>query len=279
MRGALVLGLSMVMSAQWASAQDVAKEKRRRYGLTGIAELGFLAVPSHTIQFGKDGTEVDYVDEGGQDILFPVARLSVNLLLAERHHVTLLYQPLNIESEVVAKRDLTIDGLVFPAGTPMKLRYGFPFWRASYFYDLIESPKHELSLGGALQIRDATITFASADGKLLRTNRSLGPVPLLSARGRYSFENGVWLGFELEGFYAPISYLNGSDTEVTGAIIDTSVRVGWQLTDRLGAFLNVRYLGGGAVGQSDDDDEPGDGFVRNWLHFMTITLGASFEVI
>ncbi len=43
------------------------------------------------------------------------------------------------------------------------------------------------------------------------------------------------------------------------------------------AFVNLRYLGGGAVGTSEDETGPGDGYVKNWLHFGTVTLGFIYE--
>lgn len=43
-------------------------------------------------------------------------------------------------------------------------------------------------------------------------------------------------------------------------------------------FLNVRYLGGGAKGQGDPD-ALSDGWVRNWLHFLTVTLGVNWDII
>ncbi|MEM7657207.1 MAG: hypothetical protein AAF399_13820, partial [Bacteroidota bacterium] len=62
-----------------------------------------------------------------------------------------------------------------------------------------------------------------------------------------------------------------------GAILDGSLRFGSKMreTDRL--FLNLRYLGGGAVGTSDDDEGPGDGYVRNWLHFLTVGIGYTYQ--
>ncbi len=67
-----------------------------------------------------------------------------------------------------------------------------------------------------------------------------------------------------------------SDSDVTGAILDTSLRVGRPVTDQIDAFLNLRYLGGGGEGTSKDDDDFGDGYVSNWLHFATVSLGFTF---
>ncbi len=130
----------------------------------------------------------------------------------------------------------------------------------------------------SLQVRDATIEFESTDGTRFRSNRNVGPVPILKARWRRGLGGGWWAGAEADGFYAPISYINGSDNEVVGAIADISLRGGLRLTSGVEWFLNVRYLGGGAVGTSDRaPTEPGDGYVRNWLHFLTVSLGATFD--
>ena len=244
------------------------------YRIRAVAELGFLAVLSHKIQFGKDGTYFDYVREGGQDNLYAVGRMSLELELKRRHTFIFLYQPLELVTSVALPRDVRIAGAEFPQGTPVELRYGFPFYRASYLYDLVKSPKHELSIGLSMQIRNATIDFKSQDGKIFTSNRDIGPVPILKSRGRYSFERGGFLGYEVDGFYAPISVINGSDNEVTGAIVDLSLRGGLALPANGEMFLNLRYLAGGAVGQSDPEPTY-DGYTKNWLHFMTVSIGAA----
>lgn len=248
------------------------------FGLRLGAELGFLAVASHIIQFSSDGSRFDYVDEGGQDILFPFARFEIDMQIERDHHVTLLYQPLSLENDVRLKRDIRADGIDFPEGTPTTVGYDFPFFRVSYWYDFFEDPRHELSFGGGLQLRNANITLRSADGTRLVSRRDIGPVPLLKLRGRTAFDGGWWIGFEADGFYAPISVLNGSDTEVTGAILDMSLRAGHQIDDKVGLFLNLRWIAGGAVGESDPEP-PGDGYQKNWLHFLALSVGAHYQLL
>ena len=131
----------------------------------------------------------------------------------------------------------------------------------------------DFSLGLSLQIRNATITFQSLDGQLYRENRNVGPVPALKVFGEYRLNRFVWFALEADGIYAPVSYLNGDDNDVTGAILDASLRSGIRLRGPFDLFLNLRYLGGGAEGDSEDDEGPGDGYVRNWLHFLTVTAG------
>lgn len=240
-------------------------------------EVGALDPLYHRIRLSRSGTDFDYVDEGGQDVLFPFSRLSARLEL-ERHRVLLLYQPLELNTRVTLAEPLTVDGLTFAAQTPVDLQYGFPFYRASYLYDVASAPELELALGGGLQLRNATITFTSADGEQRRSNRDVGPVPLLEAMVYYRSPGGWVLGGEAAGFYAPVKYLNGGDSDVVGAIIDTSLRAGYQLSPRALGFFNVRWLGGGAEG-TGEPDEFGDGYNENWLHFLTVSAGVQLELM
>lgn len=243
------------------------------------AELGFLAVASHIIQLSNDGSRFDYRKNGGQDVLFPFFRLSTDLKFNGRHAIVFLYQPLKLTGETVLSEEVVFDGVVFPAGTPLNSTYGFPFWRISYLYDFLRRPGDEVALGASLQIRDATIVFTSADGTLRASRRDVGPVPTIKFRGRWGFDNGVWWGTEIDGMYAPVSVLNGSDQEVTGAILDASLRVGYDFTKRVSGFFNVRYLAGGAVGTQSDPTPPSDGYTKNWLHFLTFSLGIDFRAL
>ena len=240
------------------------------------AELGALAVLSHTIQFSQDGSEIDYVREGGQDNLFPFTRLSADVHRG-RNTVVFLYQPLAIRSSAVATRDLVVDGQTFPEGTPMDFVYDFPFYRASYLRQLGQGPG-ELAVGASLQIRNADIEFSSADGTMRRANRNIGPVPALKFRAHKPLDSGFFLGAEVDGMYAPIKYLNGdAEADVVGAIVDASLRAGVELNHGGEAFVNLRYLAGGASGTDPNTRGLGDGYTENWLNFVTLSLGASLK--
>ena len=241
------------------------------------AEIGFLAPVAHSIQFGRQGTNFDYIGQGGQDNLFPFTRISAEGEFAKHHHIVLLYQPLQVATQVKLRDELILDDVSFAAGTPMNLLYGFDFWRLSYLYDFDPSRNGELSIGASLQIRNATIGFSSHDGNHARYTRDIGPVPIIKVRGRTDLNQNFWVGAEADGFYAPIKYLNGGTTDVVGAIADVSVRSGMYLSSGAEAFVGLRYLGGGATGTSQSDPNPGDNYVDNWLNFVSLTLGLSLR--
>lgn len=277
--GTIVTACVLVAVGSAVSAAEAQERRPAFVRVTLNGELGFLGAAYHKIQYGKSGTPFDYVREGGQKVLFPFARLSAELRLARRHSIILLYQPLAFTTSVRLQRDIVVDELRYPAGTGVDLRYGFDFYRMSYLYDLFGKPgsRRELSLGLSLQIRNATIAFTSTDGSLQRSFSNIGPVPTLKARGGYVFRQGVWLAGEADFMYAPVKYLNGGRSDVEGAIFDISLRAGYRVRPTVDLFLNFRYLGGGARGTSPDENTVGDGFVSNWLHFFTLSLGASWS--
>jgi len=267
--------LSTVVFAQ--QIQDTSFEPKQDFKFRAVAELGFLGVFSHKIQFAKSGTYFDYKKDGGQDVLFPVSRLSLEFDFKKRNTLVLLYQPLRLESQVLLENDLIVDDLTFPASTNVNILYDFPFYRLSYLRELLpNNSKFKLGIGASLQIRNATITFESGDGSLFRTNRDVGPVPILKIKGKAQLNKHVYTELEADGFYAPVSYINGDDNEVIGAILDASYRVGVQVIEPVETFVNFRYLGGGSVGTGDIEG-PGDGFTKNWLHFLTVTAGFIYE--
>lgn len=273
----LVLALFINQNIQ-AQNLSATYEENTNFKFRANMEMGFLAVLNHKAQFSETGTYINYVKEGGQDVLFPVRRMSLELEINDKHIISFLYQPLRLESTTTLDRDLIIDDLVFPEGTAVDFLYDFPFYRISYMKEFLsDNEQWDFAFGGGLQLRNATINFESTDGELFRSNRDLGPVPLLKFRTRYNVNERTFTEIEADGLYAPVSYLNGSDNEVVGAILDFSIRQGLHVTEHIESYINLRYIGGGAVGTSEDDPGPGDGYVKNWLHFMTVTGGITYE--
>lgn len=272
------LTLLLLLAPASAAEGSALNPADRPWALSLHAELGALAVPAHRIQFGKGGTPFDYTVNGGQDNLFFYKRLSAELQLNPRHALVFLYQPLDLRTTAVIDQDVVIDDLTFPAGTPMELRYGFDFYRVSWLYDFAEAEDRELALGASLQLRNATIDFRSADGSLQRSNRDVGPVPVIKLRGRTPAGESAWLGAEIDGFWAPIKYINGSNNDVEGAILDASLRAGLSTPSGIEPFLNLRYIGGGGAGTDSTPERPwSDGYVENWVSFVSLSLGASIR--
>lgn len=242
-------------------------------------ELGALGVLYHTLQFDSAGTNFDLRRDGRQDTMFLFGRLQAELEVDDHHEIVLLFQPLRLRSETVLQDELIADEQSFAAGTGLDIFYGFDFYRLSYLYDIFTDPGDELGFGLSLQFRNFRASYTAADGGARVVNTNFGPVPALKIRGRHELdEANFWYGAEIDGFYANIPYVNGGEDPIEGAIIDASVRAGVTLAGVAKPYLNLRYIGGGSSGTDTDKQGPGDGFTRNWLHTMAVSLGVEIVV-
>jgi len=279
----ILLSLSAISAPAFAQDFGFFNSPESFFGFESSIEVGFFGFFFHKIQFDQTGTYFDYVKDGGQNVWFPFRRLSADILLGSRHRIVFLVQPIDIRTEVlVPAGGLLVNGASFNPGSPIKLRYGFDFYRLSYLYDFFKDPKNELAIGASLQIRDAVITFSgvdeTTDEDLLREEGDIGPVPALKFRAKYYLSDHVWLGTEIDGIYAAGRGVTGStevSTDFVGAIIDASLRAGFTPRPPVDVFLNLRYLAGGAEGTGTDDPGPGDGYVKNWLHAFSVSLGVT----
>jgi hypothetical protein len=245
-------------------------------------EQGFLSVLNHTYQVGSGGDEFDFRTQGGQEILFPFERYSVGLELFDKHRITYTYQPLTILTNVVFQDDVTIDTVTFADGTPVAITYGFPFYRVSYTYDLLgNDPNRVVGVGAALQFRNASISFASADGEQLSVSQNLGPVPALSFYSRWKTPFGMILSTDITGVYASSALFNGADFDFAGSLLDASLRAGYVLKNGSEVFGNLRYFGGSAEGTSQYPDlywtESVEDYTANYISTLTASLGITLR--
>ncbi len=259
------------------AAQPGLNDPDNPYALELSYELGAVKVLKNTLQIGQDSTDFNFVTQGGEEILFPTQRFSGNLSLGGRHNVVFLYQPLEIVTNVRVREEIKIDTVTFDKNEDLRIKYGFPFWRLSYLYDFIDNGKLELSAGLSLQLRNASIVFESLSDGSLSVSQNLGPVPIIKARGYYRFANGFFAGAEVDGFYAGSAFFNGADFAFEGSILDASLRAGLELQESTDAFLNLRFLGGHAEGESEYEDRfwsrSISGYTANYLSSLSLTLG------
>jgi hypothetical protein len=249
------------------------------------AELGLTKVLNHTIQFGESGTVFDYVKYGGQEILFSFTRYSIDVDLGKRNTVTFLYQPLTLETKTRIPADfdggVTVEEVVFPAGSGLNLKYGFDFWRLSYMFNIFNSDRFLLGAGVSLQLRNASIVFENTDGTGITVNQNLGPVPILKLKAEYRLPCGFFFGGEVDGFYASSAIFNGADFEFKGWIYDAALRFGKGINPATDLFLSVRLLGGGAQGTSQYEatywTQTSPQFTDNSLTVLVVSAGARLK--
>lgn len=275
---AFILALFLVVFSSLAGTAQITKlQSDDTVAFDLRAEAGWVKVLYHSYQVGQAGTVFDFVTMGGQEILFPFERYDVGLRLYRKHELRFLYQPLTIATEVSFKDAVTIDGITFPKGTPVDIVYGFPFYRLTYAYHFLGSRGPDLAAGLAVQLRNASIRFASKDGTLLSVGQNLGVVPALHLSGSLPVTEALSLGFEATGIYASSAIINGANFSFEGSLLDASVRAVYEISSGLRPYLNVRFVGGSAQGTSQYPDvswaETVDNYTANYLSALSLTLG------
>jgi hypothetical protein len=239
-------------------------------------ELGALGVQNHKLQFSKNGSSIDLKTEGAQEVLFAVSRFEIGLDIDRDQKISFVYQPLTLNTQAWIERDIIADQGTFNANSALDIEYSFPFYRISWM-KLYQHPSFAWGLGGSLQIRNASITLTGNEMKLRRVKQNIGPVPLLKGFYEYAVGStfGQTAGIELDTIYAPVKYINGSDSDVVGALTDLKLYYKQQLSNAQTYGLFIRYLGGGAQGTNTRNKGLGDGYSSNWLDFAI--FGISFE--
>ncbi len=278
---ALIVGVSSLAVGQTNGEKTILTPAGAGYQLSLDYELGFVKVLQNTIQIGQNGTKFNYVTQGGEEILFPFSRYQAELTLGNRSHFILLYQPLLLQTQtrVPAGGSVTIDDVTFGSNANLDLTYSFPFWRFSYLYDVVNTPRFLLGLGGSLQLRNASIRFENTDGSQLTVSQNLGPVPILKVHAKYLLPSGIFFEAVADGFYASSAFFNGATFSFEGSILDASLRTGIQLKRGIEVFANLRFVGGTATGNSQYAGtywtDSRSTYTDNRLATLAVTLGAT----
>jgi len=128
---------------------------------------------------GNSGTEISLYDEIETDAAW-YGRLRAGYLIGERHFVSVLAAPLRVRGTGSVNRDVSFDGTVFPANTPLESTFQFNTYRAGYRYDFYKSARGVIGAGITLLVRDAYIEIEG--GGQSAKNSNLGFVPLIHFR-------------------------------------------------------------------------------------------------
>lgn len=284
--------LFFVLAAGIAAAQgNPAQDNSGQSGpeLYFQTEAGALKLLAHTYRVGAApaNDDFDFVRQGGQEILSFFERYSAGVVFSGRHDLVFLYQPLELNTEVRFKDDVTIDDKTFASGTPMNLTYSFPFYRFTYRYRFLASERGYLGSGAAVQFRNASIRFVDVSGEAANpvkmvVSQNLGIVPALSVAGRLELGRNGFAAFEATGSYASSSFFNGADFNFEGSILDASLRGGYVLSGGSELFANLRYFGGSAKGISQYPDlywtESNSDETANVISALSLTLGMTMAL-
>lgn len=218
-------------------------------------EAGAVATSRNDVRIpGNGGTRLSLSDE----LSSPAAaafRVRAGVRLNERHLITALYAPLQLEARGSVDRELAFAGQTFAAGTPLYAVYRFDSYRLTYRYSFVRDERWELAAGFTGKIRDAEVSLYG-DGAARKTNT--GFVPLLNLHAEWRPGGGLWgLLLDADALAAP-----------QGRAEDVLLAATWAVRSGVVLRIGYRMLEGGA-----DNDEV---FSFAWLHYAALGADLTF---
>lgn len=217
-------------------------------------ESGFVFSGYNDVRIpGNQGTLISLKDDLTPETKF-FYRVRLNYTIKSRHTLSLLYAPLEIQSEGIIKNEVFFEGKTFPANTQLNAIYKFNSYRLTYRYDFVQKPTFEFGLGLTAKIRDARIALSSPS--LLSEKKNVGFVPIINFRLLWKIDDKLGLLFEGDALAAP-----------QGRAADVLLATTYKFTDNLSIRAGYRILEGG----SDSDK------VYNFALINYATFGITYN--
>jgi hypothetical protein len=175
--------------------------------------------------------------------------------ITERHDLSLLYAPLEMDFRGPLSRPVSFAGSNFAAGQTTRGSYRFDSYRLTYRYNFVSTPECTFGLGVTAKIRDAEV--ALQQGLTSASDSNTGFVPLLNYRLQWKFSPAF-------------SFLTEGDAlgAEQGYAVDASASLQWHATETLSFRLGYRILDGGA-----DNDSI---YTFSRFHYSTFGVALSF---
>lgn len=244
------VSLAVVMSLaafSWARQSSASVEADIEAGLV-FASRNDTRIP------GNGGTDLSLV----RDLSTPPApafRLRLGYRIAERHLITALYAPLQVNATGTLDRDVSFGGGTFRAGSPVLAVYRFDSYRLTYRYSFVWADGLDVAAGFTAKIRDAETSLYGVEA---RRKTNTGFVPLLNVHLAWRPKQGAFgLVLDADALAAP-----------QGRAEDVLIAATWRTRDGTDVRLGYRMVEGGA-----DNDEV---YSFAWLHYVVAGLAMTF---
>lgn len=181
---------------------------------------------------GDEGTMFSLKDDLKTDTeLFFRARL--NYHFNAKHHVSLLYAPLNVEATGTLTKAVEFQDETFAANDKLTSTFKFNSYRITYRYDFVRKENLTFGMGFTAKIRDAIISLENSEIKAEKKN--VGFVPIVNFRLVWDMSTPISLIFEGDALAAP-----------QGRAEDVALSVSYDLTEKASFRMGYRILEGGA---------------------------------
>jgi hypothetical protein len=222
-----------------------------RAGVETDVEAGVVFATRNDARIpGNGGSDFSLVDDL-ETSPAPVFRLRLGYRLGQRHFVTALYAPLQVNARGTLDRDIAFMGATYPAGTPLLAVYRFNSYRLTYRYSIVWRENLDVAAGFTGKIRDAETSLYGVEA---RRKTNIGFVPLLNVHVAWRPRGGAFgVVLDADALAAP-----------QGRAEDVLVAATWRVRDDVELRVGYRTVEGGA-----DNDEV---YSFAWFHYVVAGL-------
>jgi hypothetical protein len=199
---------------------------------------------------GDTGTELSLVDDLSTPVA-PAFRVRLGYRIAERHLISALYAPLQVNARGSVDRNVEFLGATYPADEPLLAVYRFDSYRLTYRYSIVWDESLDVAVGFTAKIRNAETSLYGVEA---RRKTNVGFVPLLNAHVQWQPGGGVFgVVFDIDALAAP-----------QGRAADLLVAATWAARRGVELRVGYRMVEGGA-----DNDEV---YSFAWFHYAVVGL-------
>jgi hypothetical protein len=202
-------------------------------GLEFDVESGATFIGYSDIQIPKStGTLISFSEELTTDPTWFI-RGRLTYFISRRHSLSVLVAPLTLHATGSVDRDITFEGVTFPANADLSTVYKFNSYRLSYQYHILLNERFKIGIGFTAKIRDAKISIEDATRFSEKTD--LGFVPIIRFSGWWNFAGPMAFLIEGDALAAP-----------QGRAEDISVSLQGKVSKALTLKVGYRVLEGGS---------------------------------
>jgi hypothetical protein len=203
---------------------------------------------------GNAGSDLSLVDDLSTDPA-PAFRLRLGYRFGQRHFITALYAPLQVNARGTLDRDIAFMGATYPAGTPLLAVYRFDSYRLTYRYSFVRRDNLDVAAGLTGKIRDAETSLYGVEA---RRKTNIGFVPLLNVHVAWRPRGGAFgVVLDAEALAAP-----------QGRAEDVLLAATWRVRDDTELRVGYRTVEGGA-----DNDQV---YSFAWFHYVVVGLAIAW---
>jgi hypothetical protein len=192
-------------------------------------------------QFGLLGSDLNFVT----DLAFEQTRFSqfrIVLRPAQKHRFRAEYTPIVYQADSVLKRNVTFNGISFPASLPVKSEFDWKVWRLGYEYDFFYTNRG--FVGAMIDVRSTDFAASLTGPGRSEFTSAKAPLPAIGVHARGYVAPSVAINFELSGMNVPkfqkyeAHYYDWGISGTVNFTNNVGVEGGWR---RLTTFIDIDH--------------------------------------